>query len=463
MHNHGSELGASELEPIYQTTTSLENDQDKYVGDSRVLGRKPKNPTTRSDFGLPDEGLWNEGAHGVDQTDDNSRNEADKNGEERSEQDEIEVRSKEKERQRHIEDTNMSLGRIGFRSQRLDAICEERDELVLDSQASNHFREEAALRGTAGAKGEILEDEPEGEGGEKNGEARFGRTRDGESEGNEGRGNAGILGGSQGDIMDSGRIGMSANNTAGPDIAHTYSQRAGATMSNGSASHAESPTSNHVVNSGHQVGRPASPTQRQLLGDFGGSHNREQVAATEETQHSNMSAPAQGRSTITLGNYPGSQRPSILLQTLQERHATKLRQLLEDLSRPRISRGTEHQRRLQLDWLSPQRWASIYAEPEHCLGRSSAASPEDADVWYLSWDSFRRYADSGYVFRRPVVIKQNFQDSGMYDIDEYVDMLWQRFPEEQIKVQNSLSGECALMSMKEYSPNCCFGRSELVR
>ncbi|KZL85790.1 hypothetical protein CI238_05289 [Colletotrichum incanum] len=154
-------------------------------------------------------------------------------------------------------------------------------------------------------------------------------------------------------------------------------------------------------------------------------------------------------SPVSLEDGPPPQQPT-LLQSLQARHTDTVRRLVDDLGRPHISQDVVHQRRLQLNWLDPQRWARIYAEPEHRLGTSCVKSPEDADVWYLSWEVFRIYAESGHIFRRPVVIKQEFQDSGTYDIVDYVDMLWQRFPEQQVDVQNSMTGACSSMSLAEY-------------
>ncbi len=251
-------------------------------------------------------------------------------------------------------------------------------------------------------------------------------------------------------MLDAARMGMSADMTTELDPAYAHSRVVGASMPNGSVSHAAFPLSDRTVTSPYRAGTPVSSTHHRLSADFGGGDTSERTAGAEETLRLNMPAPAQIRSSGIDNSDSVSQQPPTLLQTLQVRHAAKISQLVDNLSRPQASRDAEQQRRLQLDWLSPQRWASIYTEPAHCLGRSSVASSDDADVWYLSWNTFRRYADSGYIFRRPVVIKQSFQDSGMYDIDEYVDMLWQRFPEQQINVQNSITGACESMSMKKY-------------
>ncbi|OLN86229.1 hypothetical protein CCHL11_04130 [Colletotrichum chlorophyti] len=164
------------------------------------------------------------------------------------------------------------------------------------------------------------------------------------------------------------------------------------------------------------------------------------------------SVPAPQTRSSPVSSESGSlpwRRPT-LLQNLQAHHADAFGQLVEELGRPHVSEDVLHQRSLQLNWLGPQRWARIHADPEDRLGRSCVASREDADVWYLSWDVFRSYAETGFIFKRPVVIKQKFQDSGTYDIVDYIDMLWQRFPEQQIDVQNSATGVCSSMSLADY-------------
>ena len=138
-----------------------------------------------------------------------------------------------------------------------------------------------------------------------------------------------------------------------------------------------------------------------------------------------------------------------LLQSIQSRHTLTVQSLIREASQPHPESTVMQQRRLQLDWLRPQRWASIYAEPEDLLGKSSAPS-EEADIWYLSWGRFRHYADSGYVFRCPVVIKQAFLDSGMYNLEEYMEMLWQRFPGHSIDIQNSQTGDRSPMAIPDY-------------
>ncbi|KAK1997110.1 hypothetical protein LX36DRAFT_657927 [Colletotrichum falcatum] len=152
---------------------------------------------------------------------------------------------------------------------------------------------------------------------------------------------------------------------------------------------------------------------------------------------------------------PPKRQPTTLLQNLQARHADTVRRLVEELSRPHASEAVSRQRRRQLSWLGSQRWARVHAEPEDRLGRSCvssspSSSPEHADVWYLGWGAFRRHADAGRPFPRPVVVKQEFQDSGTYDVVDYVDMLWQRFPGQRVKVQDGATGRRSSVSLAEY-------------
>ncbi|KAL0938229.1 uncharacterized protein CTRU02_207960 [Colletotrichum truncatum] len=193
-------------------------------------------------------------------------------------------------------------------------------------------------------------------------------------------------------------------------------------------------TSNIASDSAMRLGR-----QKPFTNPSGDGSDGDQLAA----------APLRPIPSSTENNLPPQRRPT-LLQTLQARHGDTVHRFVENLRRPHGSEEIAHQRRLQLDWLAPQRWASIYAEPESLLGRSCVSTPEDADVCYLGWQAFRSYAEKGYIFRQPVVIKQEFQDSGTYDIVDYVDMLWQRFPKQQVDVQNSMTGACSSMSLAKY-------------
>lgn len=139
-----------------------------------------------------------------------------------------------------------------------------------------------------------------------------------------------------------------------------------------------------------------------------------------------------------------------LLQILRARYDPEVSRFIAKLREPHTLEDAAPHRLLQLEWLEAQRWASIYVEPEHALGRSCVASQQEADVWYLDWNTFRSYGESDFAFDRPVVIKQRFQDRGMYNIAEYIDMLWQRFPEQEVLIQNSMMGTRNSMSVKDY-------------
>jgi hypothetical protein len=142
-------------------------------------------------------------------------------------------------------------------------------------------------------------------------------------------------------------------------------------------------------------------------------------------------------------------RAEPVLDAIRARHLQTVQNLSDDLQLPLPDAAAEELRTLKTEWLDPQAWASIYAEPEAELGLSSA-SADEADVWYLTWESFKKYADRGFVFDRPVVIKQQFLDSGMYDIHEYMHQLWCRFPEQPIDVHNGRTGECSQQIIADF-------------
>lgn len=146
--------------------------------------------------------------------------------------------------------------------------------------------------------------------------------------------------------------------------------------------------------------------------------------------------------------YRSSANVDSALTSLQARHSANIGRLRRESSSAPSSADVLHQE-VRREWLNGDRWAQIYAEPEAALGLSSS-SAEHSDVWYLTWESFRRYSDAGYVFRKPVVVKQKFQDSGMYNINAYVRKLFERYPSRSIDVQNGRSGVCSSMQLYDY-------------
>lgn len=147
--------------------------------------------------------------------------------------------------------------------------------------------------------------------------------------------------------------------------------------------------------------------------------------------------------------------PHSIEAMLKGRHAQTIKRLVQHASHIAENEDDEisHHRRLQLDWLRGEHWASIYSEPSNKLGEGSASSV-DADVWYLDWDAMQRHVRDGHVFDRPVIIKQQFQDSGMYGVLDYVKMLSQRFPSGSIDVQDSRTGACRSVPIHEYQAFC---------
>jgi hypothetical protein len=94
----------------------------------------------------------------------------------------------------------------------------------------------------------------------------------------------------------------------------------------------------------------------------------------------------------------------------------------------------EHSR-LKVEWLEKTQWANIYAAP--CDFDPAYQLALDADIWYMDWETFQRRAEGGEVFRKSIVIKQIFQDSGMYDPHGYMALLRERYTSQNLDMQNS--------------------------
>ncbi|KAF2155482.1 hypothetical protein K461DRAFT_292336 [Myriangium duriaei CBS 260.36] len=108
------------------------------------------------------------------------------------------------------------------------------------------------------------------------------------------------------------------------------------------------------------------------------------------------------------------------------------------------------QRRPRHTWLQCERWASIYSEPNEKLGTGSA-SKENADIWYLDSDAVQHYVRAGHIFDRPVVIKQSFQDCGMYNLADYTELLSQQLASTKGDIdQGPPTGAYHSMTIEEY-------------
>lgn len=137
-----------------------------------------------------------------------------------------------------------------------------------------------------------------------------------------------------------------------------------------------------------------------------------------------------------------------LTSRMASRYSGRLRDLLHLAESSLSDRSIEEHNKLKIDWLSQTRWANSYSVPTELDCRRKL--PLDADVWYMGWETFQKRAAIGEVFNRPILIKQSFQDSGMYDLQGYVSALKERFMFQEIDVQNSESGECCKMDIVEF-------------
>jgi hypothetical protein len=105
---------------------------------------------------------------------------------------------------------------------------------------------------------------------------------------------------------------------------------------------------------------------------------------------------------------------STIIGRMASCYAGQLRSELDAAREHCKRRSVQTHNELKVKWLESTRWANVCDVP---INASPAlALPLNADVWYTEWDTFRKRADAGETFSRPVVIKQKFQDSGMYEL-----------------------------------------------
>ena len=68
----------------------------------------------------------------------------------------------------------------------------------------------------------------------------------------------------------------------------------------------------------------------------------------------------------------------------------------------------------------------------------------------MAWETFQQRAHAGEIFGKPIVIKQKFQDSNMYEPRGYISALKEKFAFQELDVQNSETGECRKMDVKDF-------------
>ena len=103
---------------------------------------------------------------------------------------------------------------------------------------------------------------------------------------------------------------------------------------------------------------------------------------------------------------------------------------------------------IKVKWLENTRWANVC--DVHIDASPALGLPLGADVWYMQWNTFRERADAGEIFSKPIVIKQKFQDSGMYELQDYLALLKERYPHQALDVQDSGTGRCLNMKIQDF-------------
>jgi hypothetical protein len=148
---------------------------------------------------------------------------------------------------------------------------------------------------------------------------------------------------------------------------------------------------------------------------------------------------------------------STMASRMASSHASRLRILLDLARRSSGDSGTEKHNKLKVAWLERTQWANTYEVPEGL--DPSSPLPLDADVWYMTWETFQQRAHAGEIFGKPIVIKQKFQDSDMYEPRGYMSALKEKFAFQELDVQNSDNGECRKMDVKDF----CAARSDTTK
>ncbi|GAB7336655.1 hypothetical protein MBLNU13_g10339t1 [Cladosporium sp. NU13] len=138
-------------------------------------------------------------------------------------------------------------------------------------------------------------------------------------------------------------------------------------------------------------------------------------------------------------------------------YSRRLRNLLDLARRSSGDLETEEHNKLKVAWLEFTRWANTCEISEGFDPTSPL--PPDADVWYMAWETFQQRAHAGEIFGKPIVIKQKFQDSDMYQPRGYMSALKEKFPFQELDVQNSETGECRKMDVKDF----CAARSDTTK
>jgi hypothetical protein len=137
-----------------------------------------------------------------------------------------------------------------------------------------------------------------------------------------------------------------------------------------------------------------------------------------------------------------------IIGRMASRYAGQLRNELDAAREYSRDRNIRTHNELKVNWLENTRWANVYDVPTDT--NPALAIPLNVDVWYMQWETFHKRADAGEAFSKPVVIKQRFQDSGMYQPQDYLALLEERYPHQAIDVQDSKTGGCQKMKIQDF-------------
>jgi hypothetical protein len=136
-----------------------------------------------------------------------------------------------------------------------------------------------------------------------------------------------------------------------------------------------------------------------------------------------------------------------IIDRVTSRYTGRLRGILETAREHHDNQSIQEQNRIKVGWLEETQWADVHTASKD-FG-SICQLPLNADVWCMDWEDFQKRADSGKVFRKPIIIKQKFQDSGMHEPHSYMELLHERYPNGKLDMQNSETGECVSKSISD--------------
>lgn len=117
--------------------------------------------------------------------------------------------------------------------------------------------------------------------------------------------------------------------------------------------------------------------------------------------------------------------PQTLEDKLRARHHSLLARYLAEIEASSLEHSSSpedlHRLDIRHQWLnSSTRWAKIATKKGGPLPYGSASSEVDAEVLYLTSNEFLQAADEGIIFTKPVVIKEQFLDSGLHTIESII-------------------------------------------